>query len=348
LDFAPTKIKALDRLNIIQAAAGDAHAAVLTMEGDVYTWGIYKNKHGINVGFNPDAPKNEFQEEPEMLSFSDCVVQIGCTSNKTIALTQAGDVFEWGEISLNKRSRHSKDGLQPTTVNMPEKVVAIFCSTGENVYALSSEGTVYSWGKDKYFQLGIYNQVDEDEKERKRLIKKEEDDKKKEEEEKNRKDDEEDPDKKKPKFPAPKPKKRKDTFQRPHEATGLNTLKLKIKKICGGEGHTVILTQDDNVYAWGSNKYGQLGLDTDELVIKEATKLDLNNVVDIACGAFHTLFVTSDGKVHACGLAKDGRFPSRNDQEKGIVVICNGIDKQEVVGVSCGKRHNLIVTKREK
>jgi len=108
------------------------------------------------------------------------------------------------------------------------------------------------------------------------------------------------------------------------------------------------LTKDDNVYTWGSNKYGQLGLDTEEKMIKIPQKLDLSNVVDIACGAFHSLFATSDGKVYACGLAKDGRFPSRHDQENRPVVICDGIDKQEIVGVSCGKRHNLIVTKSEK
>jgi len=108
------------------------------------------------------------------------------------------------------------------------------------------------------------------------------------------------------------------------------------------------LTEDDHVYAWGSNKYGQVGLDTDEVLIKEPQKLNLSNVVDIACGAFHSLFVTSDGKVYACGLAKDGRFPSKNDQEKRLVLISDGLDNHEVVGVSCGKRHNLIVTKREK
>jgi len=108
------------------------------------------------------------------------------------------------------------------------------------------------------------------------------------------------------------------------------------------------LTEDDHVYAWGSNKYGQVGLDSDEQVIKEPQRLDISNVVDIACGAFHSLFVTSDGKVFACGLAKDGRFLSRNDQEKALVPICDGLDKQDIVGVSCGKRHNLIVAKREK
>jgi len=216
------KIKALERLNIIQAAAGDAHAAVLSMDGEVYTWGIYKNKDGTNVGFKPEGPKNEFQDEPEMLDFDEPIVQVGCTSNKTIALTQAGDVYEWGEIALKKRSgsRHSKNGLIPIVVNIPEKAVAIFCSTGDNVFALSSEGFVYSWGKDKFFQLGIFSQTEDDEKERKKREKKEEDEKKrlekeKEEESKSEKSEskkkskEEGEDKDKKEKPVPKPKKKK-------------------------------------------------------------------------------------------------------------------------------------------
>jgi alpha-tubulin suppressor-like RCC1 family protein len=152
---------------VVQVTAGDAHISALTLEGEVFTWGIYKNK-GVNCGFKSNAPKDEFQDEPEQLIFDEPVVQLGSTANKTVALTFAGVVYEWGETSLQKRvgTRHTKDSLTPSIVVMPEKVCKIFCSSGgEQVFAITSEGVVYVWGYDKYYQLGIYSQKQEDHKE---------------------------------------------------------------------------------------------------------------------------------------------------------------------------------------
>jgi len=187
LSTSPEILSVMNKRNVIQIAAGDAHAVALTLEGDVFTWGIYKQKNGTNLGYRSNAPKEEFQDEPELVETEEPIVQIGCTSNKTIALTESGDVYEWGETSLNKRvvSRHTKDSLRPSFVPIPKKVCQIFCSSGgEQVFAVSPDGHVFCWGYDKYYQLGIHSSAFEIEKEKLR-VKREEDRKvKKEEEEK--------------------------------------------------------------------------------------------------------------------------------------------------------------------
>jgi len=373
LSTSPEILSVMNKRNVIQIAAGDAHAVALTLEGDVFTWGIYKQKNGTNLGYRSNAPKEEFQDEPELVETEEPIVQIGCTSNKTIALTESGDVYEWGETSLNKRvvSRHTKDSLRPSFVPIPKKVCQIFCSSGgEQVFAVSPDGHVFCWGYDKYYQLGIHSSAFEIEKEKLR-VKREEDRKvkKEEEEKKMREEGKEVPEEPKKKVPEkkkmvgdpkdPKAKKddkakkekkvpeRKSTWIRPTDSHAINQFKVddenfKIKKICGGSHHTVLLDDKGNVYTWGRNQYGQLGLKSNEPVVKEPTKVDLDEVVDVSCGANHTLFLTKEGSVYGCGLAKDDRFLSKENHVNKPIKI-EGLDKYKIIGISSGKRHNMLL-----
>jgi regulator of chromosome condensation len=353
IDNDPMSIGLLKKRNVIQVTAGDCHAAVLTMEGDVFTWGIYKNKQGMNTGFKSNRPKDEFQDDPEQLVFDEPIVQIASTSNKTIALTHAGEVYEWGETSSTKRvgSRHTKDGLTPTIVNMPEKVCKIFCSSGgEQVFAVTSAGFVYVWGLDKHYQLGIFCKVKEDEREK--IRQKREVDRKKRKAEKDLKN----PPKEKkvvdPKKKVEKPEKkipeRKTKYVRPADAEGINELKLEIKKITGGHDHSVLLTKDGAVYSWGRNNYGQLGLGLDEKEdVKEPRIIKSfgdDKIVDISCGAYHTLFLSKEGVVYGCGLSKDDRIPGGGKNINKPTKFFDSVDDHKIIGISSGKKHNLLIT----
>jgi len=185
----PHPVPYLNKKFVIQVSAGDSHAAALTMEGDVYTWGIYKDKKGVSFGFRGDRPKTEFQDEPELADIEEYVVQIGSTPNKTLALTESGDIYEWGETSLTKRvvSRHTKDSLAPAFIYIGKKICKFFCgSGGEQVFAVTADNVVYSWGYDKFFQLGLFSTHHEKEKEVERVKREKEREEKRKEQEKKR------------------------------------------------------------------------------------------------------------------------------------------------------------------
>jgi len=163
----PEILESLSKRNVIQVSAGDHHGAALTMEGEVFTWGIYKYKSGEYCGFRSNRGKTEFQDEPEELHWDEPFVQIGSTANKTIALTDAGNIFEWGDTGLSKRTvgRHTKDSLEPQFVFIPKKVCKFFCSSsGDQVFAVAPDEHVYAWGYDKFYQLGMYSKAYEAEK----------------------------------------------------------------------------------------------------------------------------------------------------------------------------------------
>ena len=60
-----------------------------------------------------------------------------------------------------------------------------------------------------------------------------------------------------------------------------------------------VVTADGEVYAWGRNENGQLGLDSTEYV-ENPTKVPLENVVDVST-YYKTFFLTENGQLYAAG-----------------------------------------------
>ena len=78
-----------------------------------------------------------------------------------------------------------------------------------------------------------------------------------------------------------------------------------------GRNHSFCLTDKGNVYAWGSNTFGQLGLQGVTSQIQhpqEVPELRDVRVKDIACGGFHTLLCTWDYQVYSCGKGWHGQL----------------------------------------
>jgi alpha-tubulin suppressor-like RCC1 family protein len=87
--------------------------------------------------------------------------------------------------------------------------------------------------------------------------------------------------------------------------------------MAAGASHTVILKTDGTVYACGLNTSGQLSINstTQQLFPVQGSSssgASLTGVIDLACGASHTLVTQNDGTVSGCGLNSSGQagFPT--------------------------------------
>ncbi len=89
-----------------------------------------------------------------------------------------------------------------------------------------------------------------------------------------------------------------------------NTYLINVKKIAVGENHSVALTLDGKVYAWGYNdglNAGSLG-QGDSTNRVYATRIkgingegQLENIIDIEAGYYETYALDKEGQVYACG-----------------------------------------------
>jgi alpha-tubulin suppressor-like RCC1 family protein len=81
-----------------------------------------------------------------------------------------------------------------------------------------------------------------------------------------------------------------------------------IVAIAAGNGHSLALTSDGGVYAWGHNRYGQIGNGIDNDNPTPFLLSNINSVTAIAAGMAHSLALKSDGTVWMWGHNGNGNL----------------------------------------
>lgn len=149
----PRLIEALKSKRVRDIACGSSHSAAITSNGDLYTWGLGEYGrlgHGDNTTqLKPKQVKALAHER---------VVQVACGSRdaQTLALTDEGKVYSWGDGDFGKLGRGGSEGCNvPHEVERlrDQKVCQIECGAQFSL-ALTKSGQVWTWGKGDYFRLG--------------------------------------------------------------------------------------------------------------------------------------------------------------------------------------------------
>ncbi|RYZ44304.1 MAG: RCC1 repeat-containing protein, partial [Myxococcaceae bacterium] len=107
-----------------------------------------------------------------------------------------------------------------------------------------------------------------------------------------------------------------------------------------GQLHSLGLQADGTVWAWGYNRYGQLGNNTttDRLAPVKVTGLT-GVVVDIAAGNEHSVAVKADGTVWAWGRNDLGQLGDNTTTQRLKPVKVSGLTG--VMAVAAGYRYSL-------
>ncbi|GAB0100562.1 Probable E3 ubiquitin-protein ligase HERC2 [Sergentomyia squamirostris] len=149
----PKLIEALRSKRIRDVACGSSHSAAITSSGELYTWGL--GEYG-RLGHGD----NSTQLKPKLVSalLGHRVVQVACGSRdaQTLALTEEGLVFSWGDGDFGKLGRGGSEGCSlPQQVERLNGVGVIQIECGAQFsLALTTNGEVWTWGKGDYFRLG--------------------------------------------------------------------------------------------------------------------------------------------------------------------------------------------------
>eukprot|EP01117_Protostelium_nocturnum_P011166 TRINITY_DN4055_c0_g2_i2.p1 TRINITY_DN4055_c0_g2~~TRINITY_DN4055_c0_g2_i2.p1 ORF type:complete len:958 (+),score=321.19 TRINITY_DN4055_c0_g2_i2:373-3246(+) len=119
--------------------------------------------------------------------------------------------------------------------------------------------------------------------------------------------------------------------------------------IACGDNHTIAVTSQGEVYAWGMNQNGQLGLKDNETRMKPSQikeVLSEHKIVSVACGANHSVFLSSRGEVLACGKGKNGQLGIGDSSlmDKKIPILIESLRGIPVVDVVCGSDHTFFLT----
>ncbi|NBI28384.1 RCC1 domain-containing protein [Chengkuizengella marina] len=285
-----------------QTSLGQNHTVALSSNGTVYTWG--KNNfgqlgNGTDDGKNVPVPLDDFANDGED------IIQVSAGSSYTVALSSDGTVYTWGKNNFGQLGNGTDDDKNVPVplddfANDGEDIIQVSAGSSYTV-ALSSDGTVYTWGKNNFGQLGDGTDDDKN-------------------------------------VPVPL-----DDFANDGD---------DIIQVSAGGYHTVALSSDGTVYTWGMNIFGQLGDGTDDdknvPVLLDDFANDGEDIIQVSAGSSYTVALSSDGTVYTWGSNNDGQLGDGTAINKNEPVEVNFDAEAFIDQVSAGSFHMTALTSKGK
>ena len=119
-----------------------------------------------------------------------------------------------------------------------------------------------------------------------------------------------------------------------------------ITSIAGGASHSIVSTSLSNVYTFGDNSFGQLGVGT---ILKSFYPLKVDLPVEVAkveAGWYHSLVLSMSGTVYAFGRNNFGQLGTNTDSSSSSypTAVYTPSELSDVVDVRGGALHTLLLT----
>lgn len=143
---------------IVKIAAGQGHSLALADDGTVYTWGRNDTGQlGNNTTTDAMLPVAVTVNGTPMSNKT--IVEIASGARHSLAIDSSGKVYAWGHNGSGQLGNNSTvNALTPVAVQAPadKNIIQVSGSgwLGASSSALTSNGAVYSWGRDLDGQLG--------------------------------------------------------------------------------------------------------------------------------------------------------------------------------------------------
>ena len=304
------------------ASAPTNHCLLLSFKGAVYAWGNgNRGKLGLGDVQNRVVPT-------VIPSLNEAIQWIGCGSEYSAAISShGGNLYTWGDGSIGQLGR-------ATDMNtVPEKVVAsglgnmeiMQCATGhEHVLVVvknkDTTTNVYSWGNSTFGRLG---NLEEHERQNNTTSNKEQ--------------------------KSNNHSNNHSNNQGQYVPSEINIGKglVSILSVAAGQKHSMALTSNGLVFAWGSNEMGQLGLGkklSKKKMVATPTLVALPLCVQLQCGNVHSAAVTDTGDVYVWGMNDVGQLGlGEVSAIKRIPIQIPSLEQYYCKQIALGAQHTGIV-----
>ncbi|XP_065771288.1 X-linked retinitis pigmentosa GTPase regulator isoform X1 [Muntiacus reevesi] len=125
------------------------------------------------------------------------------------------------------------------------------------------------------------------------------------------------------------------------------TSQHKIKQLSAGSNTSAALTEDGELFMWGDNSEGQIGLQNITNICVPHQVTIGKPISWISCGYYHSAFVTTEGKLYTFGEPESGKLglPRKLLVNHKVPQLVPGIS-EKVIQVACGGGHTVVLTEK--
>ncbi|XP_047145857.1 probable E3 ubiquitin-protein ligase HERC4 isoform X1 [Hydra vulgaris] len=120
-----------------------------------------------------------------------------------------------------------------------------------------------------------------------------------------------------------------------------------IRQVSCGKQHTLALSADGHVFSWGSNEFGQVGINSKfHKYVSPQLVRDLSNcpIIQICAGGHHSLALTISGTIFAWGKNSFGQLGLGDQQDRLFPTKIQSMNGKHVRYISCGEEHSVLLT----
>ncbi|XP_078088320.1 RCC1 and BTB domain-containing protein 2-like isoform X4 [Mustelus asterias] len=222
----------------------------------------------------------------------------GTSGNETLYVTEDDEVFAFGtNCSGCLGTGDIQSTIEPKKIDVlcGKKIIHLSYGSGPHVVLTTSDGEVYAWGNNGYSQLGNGT----------------------------------------------------TTQGLSPCQVSTNLLHKKVTEVACGSHHSMVLTSDGEVYAWGYNNCGQVGSGStsNQPTPRRVTSCLQNKVVaTVACGQSSSMAVLDNGEVYGWGYNGNGQLGLGSNGNQPTPCRLAALQGIHVCQIVCGYAHTLALT----
>ncbi|RXN09138.1 putative E3 ubiquitin- ligase HERC4 [Labeo rohita] len=122
----------------------------------------------------------------------------------------------------------------------------------------------------------------------------------------------------------------------------------QVIQITCGDHHSMALTNNSQLFVWGENSHGQLGLKKDHPGSPSAQHVESLSgipVAQISAGGDHSFVLSLSGVVFGWGKNSAGQLGLGDTTDRHVPTIINSLQRKKIVSISCGGEHTATLSK---
>ncbi|XP_055059315.2 probable E3 ubiquitin-protein ligase HERC4 [Misgurnus anguillicaudatus] len=120
-------------------------------------------------------------------------------------------------------------------------------------------------------------------------------------------------------------------------------------QIACGDQHSMALTQNGQLFVWGKNSHGQLGLkelpESGSEIPQHIECLDGVPVSQISAGGDHSFVLSLSGVVFGWGKNSSGQLGLGDTEDRHVPTVVNSLNGKKTQLISCGGEHTATLSK---